>query len=93
MQVSLTERFRHDFDQLPHKAQQQTIAVIAQLPKAMGAPHRHVGIGLRKLHASGIYEARLGLGLRMIFAVKKQSLLLHRIGTHDQIRRYLKALS
>ena len=62
------------------------------LPKAMGQAHRHAGLGVRKLHTSGIWEARVGLGLRMVFTLANEMLTLVRVGTHDEIRRYLKSL-
>jgi hypothetical protein len=57
-----------------------------------GDPHRHAGAGIRKLHGSGIWEARLGLGLQLVFALERGMLALARVGTHDEIRRYLKDL-
>jgi len=52
----------------------------------------HSGLGIRKLHRSGIWEARLGLGLRLVFAVQKEVLTLVRVGTHQDIQRYLRTL-
>jgi len=48
------------------------------LPKALGEPHAHAGLGIRKLHASGIWEARVGLDLRLVFALQPDLLTVAR---------------
>ncbi|MBI5481066.1 MAG: hypothetical protein HY906_19570 [Deltaproteobacteria bacterium] len=53
---------------------------------------RRAGLGLRKLHASGIFEARVGLGLRLVCTFNAGTLTLVRVGRHDDIRRYLRSL-
>ena len=60
------------------------------LPRAMGDAHVHAGLGIRKLHASGIWEARVGLGLRIVFTLEAELLTLVRVGSHDEIRRFLR---
>lgn len=92
MQIVLTERFQHDFDRLPSTDQAQVIRVVERLSAAMGTPHRHAGLGIRKLHRSGIYEARMGLNVRVVFLQAKQQLILHRVGHHESVRRYLRQL-
>jgi len=49
-------------------------------------------LGLRKVHASGIWEARVGLGIRLVFTLSEGLLRLVRAGAHDDVRRYLKSL-
>jgi mRNA-degrading endonuclease YafQ of YafQ-DinJ toxin-antitoxin module len=68
------------------------MTVLLALPKALGRPHDHAGLGLRKIHASGIWEVRVGLGLRIVFTLADNTLTLVRLGTHDDVRRFLKAL-
>jgi mRNA-degrading endonuclease YafQ of YafQ-DinJ toxin-antitoxin module len=51
-----------------------------------------VRLGIRKLHASGIWEARVGLGLRLVFTQERSFLTLVLVGTHEDIRRFLKEL-
>ena len=92
MRLTLTEKFQKDCGTLSKSQREQLFAVMLKLPQAMRDSHRHTGVGLRKLHPSGIFEARLGLGLRLLFAYKSQEIILHRIGNHDQIKKYLKTL-
>lgn len=92
MQIVLTESFQRDVGSLPDAERAQVFSVILKLPPALKEVHQHSGLGLRKIHPSGIYEARIGLGLRLIFGLEKNTAFLHRVGTHDDIQRYLRRL-
>jgi hypothetical protein len=92
MKVALGEGVRRDVRGLPEAQRPSVFEAILALPRAMGAPHLHAGLGIRKLHASGIWEARVGLGLRVVFTLETNLLTLVRVGTHDEIRRYLRQL-
>ena len=92
MRIALTERFQADVVGLANAERSAGFETLLALPKAIGQAHRHAGLGLRKLHPSGIWEARVGLGCRMVFTLAYDTLTLVRVGTHDEIRRYLKSL-
>jgi mRNA-degrading endonuclease YafQ of YafQ-DinJ toxin-antitoxin module len=92
MRLALTERFQRGVRALGQEQRARAFEAILALPLAMGSPHAHAGIGLRKIHASGIWEARLGLGLRLVFGFRDQTLPLELVGSHDEVRRYLKGL-
>ncbi|HEX9726524.1 MAG TPA: hypothetical protein VGC53_19760 [Vicinamibacteria bacterium] len=92
MNSALTERFQRDVRDLEEEQRAVLFEVVLSLPRAMGEPHLHSGFGIRKLHRSGIWEARLGLGLRLVFAIQKEVLTLVRVGTHQDIQRYLRSL-
>lgn len=90
MKITLTSSFELDFKKRTAKEKEQVYEVLSELSNVVGKPHLHGGIGLRKIHSTGIFEARIGLGLRLIFAVAKREIILHRLGSHDIIRKYLK---
>jgi mRNA-degrading endonuclease YafQ of YafQ-DinJ toxin-antitoxin module len=92
VRVALTERFQRDVRALSSDQRGAVFEVMLSLPGVLGNPHRHAGAGIRKLHRSGIWEARVGLGLRLVYALEPGTLTLARVGTHDEIRRYLKDL-
>jgi mRNA-degrading endonuclease YafQ of YafQ-DinJ toxin-antitoxin module len=92
MKLSLTERFQRDVRDLAQDRKSALFDVMLSLPRAMGEPHLHSGLGIRKLHRSGIWEARVGLGLRLVFTIEPDLLTLVRVGTHDEIQQYLRAL-
>ena len=92
MKLLLTERFQKDVSKLSQVERARIFEALLKLPTALKNPHRHAGIGVRKLHHSGIYEARIGLGLRMVFALRSGDLILAMVGTHDKVRKYLASL-
>ncbi len=92
MRVALTERFQRDVRALSADRRAAVFECILSLPRAIGEPHLHAGLGVRKLHISGIWEAQVGLGIRLVFALEKDVVILVRVGTHDAIRRYLREL-
>jgi mRNA-degrading endonuclease YafQ of YafQ-DinJ toxin-antitoxin module len=92
MKLALTERFLKDARALEGATRAQVFEAILALPSALGEPHRHAGLGMRKLHPTGIWEARIGLGLRLVFALEPGLLTLVRVGTHEDVRRFLREL-
>ena len=92
MNLALTERFQRDVKDLEEEQRAAVFEAILSLPRAIGESHLHSGLGIRKLHRSGIWEARLGLGLRLVFAIQKEVLTLVRVGTHQDIQQYLRSL-
>lgn len=92
MRIALAERFQREVRALDAQHRAAVLDVGLGIPAAMGDPHRHRGLGLRKLHRSGVWEARVGLGLRMVFTLADDIATLVCVGTHDDVRRYLGAL-
>lgn len=90
MKLALTERFQRAVRDLDDPKRTAVFDSILALPKAIGDPHAHAGLGIRKLHASGIWEARVGLGLRLVFTQERSLLTLVLVGTHDDVRRFLQ---
>ncbi|MCU0234314.1 MAG: hypothetical protein MUE90_09840 [Thermoanaerobaculales bacterium] len=92
MRIALGEAFQRDVTGLREDLRPAVFEAILALPEALGAPHRHAGLGVRKLHSSGIWEARVGLGLRIVFALEPGTLTLVRVGRHDEVKRFLRQL-
>ena len=92
MKICLLERFQRDLRDLRDEEKAKCVDLLLSLPRSVGTPHLHSGMGIRKLHRSGIYEARLGLDLRVIFALRPDEVVLVTAGTHDHVQRYLKTL-
>lgn len=76
---------------LPKERRRAVGEVIAGVQEAFGQPHRHGGSGVRKL-LRGHYEVRLGLGQRLVFEDRGNVLHFKVLGTHDEVRRFLKGL-
>jgi len=92
MKITLTEAFQRNAKTLAAPEQAALLEVLLKIPSSLKDLHRHQGLGLRKIHASGIFEARVGLGLRIVFGYRENEIFLHRVGTHEDVRRYLKSL-
>ena len=92
MRVALTERFQRAVRGLDGRQRAALFEAILSLPRALGDPHAHAGLGVRKLHASGIWEARVGLGLRVVFALEPDLLSLVYVGSHEDVRRLLREI-
>lgn len=92
MDLILSERFLRDAAAIPKDARPALWEILIALPAAIKDPHRHSGLGLRKLHRSGIFEVRIDLRLRVIFGFHKDTIYLRRIGNHDDVQRYLRTL-
>jgi len=92
MRIVLTERFQSDVRNLAAAERTAVFETLLALPQGIGKPHAHTGIGLRKIHRSGIWEARVGLGLRIVFGVEESTAKLLVVGTHNEVARFLKSL-
>lgn len=92
MRITLAETFQRDVRMLDREGRARLFEVVLALPEAFREPQRHAGLGLRKLHASQFWEARIGLGLRLVLALGKDEAMLVRVGSHDEVRRYLATL-
>ena len=64
--------------------------LIERVRNDFGNPHTHGGVGIRAL-GQGLYECRYGLSLRLVFAAYDGLLYFHIVGTHDEVRRFLRA--
>ncbi len=92
MKVSLTARFQRAVRGLDDRERAAVFEAMLALPGVVGDAHAHRGLGVRKLHASGIWEARVGLGLRIVFALEPDLLTLVLVGSHEDVRRFLREL-
>lgn len=92
MRLLLQETLLRDVRASDGESRAALFEVLLRLPQVLGDPHAHGGIGIRKVHPRGIWEARLGLGLRLVFGVEEDLLVVSRVGNHDEIRRYLRSL-
>ncbi len=66
------------------------LATLRDVPATFGRPHAHAGIGLRQLRR-GLFEVRIGFQLRVLSVRDGDLLIATTVGSHDDIRRYLRA--
>ena len=89
MRIETTRQFDRSFDSLPPKVQDLVADAIPFLAEAFGKPHAH--LGLRKL-AGRLYEYRVGLQWRIVFRHEPGALYLLLVGTHDEVRHFIRSL-
>ena len=92
MKIILTERFQQGVRALTDDQRSRCFDLMLRIPRLIGQPHQHSGASLRKLHRSGIYEARLGLGTRLRFTYRDGEMTLVLVGSHDDVRRFVASL-
>ncbi len=92
MTISLHRHFVEQVRARPADVRAAVFDAILELPDAFRNPGKHTGLGLRKLHHSGIWEFRIGLELRGILQLAPDTTILRFLGTHDQVRQFLRNL-
>ena len=81
------DRSRQNFPQLRQEKIQDTVRQIIQLVhRNIQTPH---GLRVKKI-SSTVFEARVDIHLRLLLEIKEGSLIFILVGTHGEVRRYLK---
>jgi len=83
--IETTKRFRRAIA----GREAEVTGVLAQVQVGFGQPHRHAGLGIRKL-GPDLFECRIGLQLRLIFQARKGVLTFDFAGDHQAVRNYLR---
>jgi mRNA-degrading endonuclease RelE of RelBE toxin-antitoxin system len=87
--VLLTDGFRAQARALDKPQRAALGAAINELQDTFGTPHLHRGLGVRKL-VGDYFEARAGLGQRLVFKNESDALVLLFGGGHDAVRNFLR---
>jgi hypothetical protein len=70
------------------KERAECLFALCELPEAFGRPHRHSGMGIRKL-GDKIFECRGNVSLRFIFQDRPADLFVCFLGNHDEVKALL----
>lgn len=89
IEVLLGPRLLRAARALSPEARTKLEAALASVAAGFGDPHKHGGLGLRKL-GPGIWECRLDLQRRIVFVQEPQRLMAFDLMSHDQVRAWLK---
>ncbi|MEX1119418.1 MAG: hypothetical protein WEB60_11565 [Terrimicrobiaceae bacterium] len=89
IEVLLSERIRKTAAKLSPELREKTSASISKVAAAFGDPHKHRGLGLRKL-AKRSFEIRVHLQWRVVFIHDGASLIAFDVLNHDEVRLWLK---
>jgi mRNA-degrading endonuclease RelE of RelBE toxin-antitoxin system len=90
-EVFLSERFRAVVREYLKPVRVEIGEAIDLLQESLGQPHRHAGLGIRKL-MKNYFEMRIGLDLRLVFKLDVDAITFVFAGTYDEVRRFLRQL-
>ncbi|MBI4353301.1 MAG: hypothetical protein HY593_05180 [Candidatus Omnitrophica bacterium] len=82
-------RFERAYQALSSSAQEAVDAALRQFGHYLKIGAAPVGFGMKHL-GKGVYEFRAGLALRIVYIVEEDEIVLSLLGTHDEVRRFLK---
>ena len=93
MRIALSRRCRRQLEHAPEDLRQQLASAVTELVATLGQPHRHAGLGVRKIHRRGVFEFRLGRHCRVVFTQpEKDLIMLHLLGNHADVQQFLESL-
>ena len=85
MKLLVTPRFQKS---VPAARREEVFQAMRAALGALGTPHLHAGLGLRRIPP--FMECRCGLDLRLIFQREGDALVFHLCGTHSEVKDLLK---
>ena len=95
MRYLYTKRYLKRFDRFSLHDQLQILEADRQIRTyytIRQAPH---GLGLKLLHAASgdkVLEARASLSIRLLWAERGTQVAFLHVGSHDEVKRYLRSL-
>jgi hypothetical protein len=89
IRVLLSERIQKTATKLPAEVREKAAKAIADVAAAFGDPHRHRGLGLRKLVRRS-YEIRVHLQWRVVFVHEGKALIAYDVMNHNEVSLWLK---
>ena len=84
-----TARFRRAYHRLQESEQHLVDHALTGLAEYLDTGRAAIGLGLKKL-GPGVFEARAGLGLRIVYVEEGNRMMLALLGHHDEVRRFLR---
>jgi len=89
IRVLLSERIKKTAGKLSPDLREKASKAIGDVAAAFGDPHKHRGLGLRKL-AKRSYEIRVHLQWRVVFIHDGKTLIAYDVMNHDEVSQWLK---
>jgi mRNA-degrading endonuclease RelE of RelBE toxin-antitoxin system len=89
--LDLSESFRNRVRHYPKETRGKIGRALRLLELDFGHPHRHQGLGIRKL-TGNFFEIRVGLDIRVVFQNRSECLLFLTAGNHEEVQKFLRGL-
>ena len=90
MRIELHPRLQKRTAKLSARERDEIAAALRALEDGFGLPHRHAGLGIRRLR-KGLIECRAGLQWRIVFFAEKGVLSAYDVMTHDEVKAWLRS--
>jgi hypothetical protein len=90
LNIVLRDSFLRASRRLTQDERAALMQIFVDLRADLADPSRHTGLGLRKLNPHPLWEARLGLKMRALFRLEDDHVIFVFLGTHDEVRRFLR---
>lgn len=88
-EVFIKASFARAYDRLSESDQRVVDTALRRFRHYLANRMAPVGLGVKHL-GEQIYEFRAGLSLRVVYFIEGDKIYLTLLGTHDEVRRYLK---
>jgi hypothetical protein len=85
MRTFVTPSFERCLGNAPEARRCEIIGIIRQVAECYGHPHKHLGLGIRKIGPD--MECRDSLGNRLVFFEENGALCFAFYGNHDEVKR------
>ena len=89
MKLLFSSRFARLYKKFSPSEQEDIDANVRRLMLFFLEGQRPLGLGVRQLRGE-IWELRVGLKLRIVFSMEKDIVKILTLGSHDDIRKFLK---
>jgi hypothetical protein len=89
--LDLSGSFRARVRDYPKEIRWKIGLALQHLERDFGQPHRHEGLGIRKL-TGNYFEIRVGLDIRLVFQNRADCLLFVMAGNHNEVQKFLRGL-
>ncbi len=88
-QIIVKAGFQKAYHRLSAAEQHLVDAALQRFQRYVAIREAPVGLGLKHL-GGRTYEFRVGLALRCVYVLTDEQIVLALLGTHDDVRRFLK---
>lgn len=88
-QIVVKGRFRKAYKRLSEPEQHLVNLALKCFELYLQTQQASPGLGIKHL-GRHTYEFRAGLALRIVYILEENQVILALLGTHDEVRRYLK---
>lgn len=87
--------FQKAFDALSNEKQTLALKALEAIDLYLKSGQAPYGLRIKKLYESGFaktFEARVSIDLRIVWVQTKEEIIFSLMGTHDDVRRFIKNL-